>query len=129
MLRKKKFLIGGIIIFIAIGCLGYAGFMRSAAYYYTVSEFMEHRDSVDSEIVRINGQVAPGSVEQVDGGNTIRFTIVEGEDSLPVVFRGIVPDTFKVGSEVVVEGYLDSGGMFEASTIMPKCASKYESTQ
>ncbi len=125
MLKKKKFLIGGLIIFIAIAYLGYTGFMSSATYYYTVSEFMENTDPANGEIVRINGQVAPGSVEQVAGGGTLSFTIVEGKDSLPVVFRGIVPDTFKAGGEIVVEGYLDPDGIFEADTIMPKCASKY----
>jgi cytochrome c-type biogenesis protein CcmE len=127
VLKKKKFLIGGLVVFLAIVYLGYTGFMGSAAYYYTVSEFVEHKTPVNGDVVRINGQVAPGSVEQEDGGRTLRFTIAEGAVSLPVVYHGIVPDTFKAGSEIVVEGHLDSASTFEASTLMPKCASKYAS--
>ncbi len=127
MLRKKRFLIGGIIIFLAIGYLGYTGFQGSATYYYTASELIEHESSIYGENVRVNGQVAPGSVEQEAQGTILRFTIVdvEGEESLPVVYQGVVPDTFKVGNEIVVEGHLNSDGIFQANTILTKCPSRY----
>ncbi len=131
MLRKKRFLIGGIIVFLAIGYLGYMGFQGSATYYYTVSEFMEQGNSIYGENVRVNGQVAPGSVEQEAQGTILRFTLigVDEKESLPVVYEGVVPDTFKVGNEVVVEGQLNSDGIFQAHTLMPKCPSKYVPTQ
>lgn len=127
MLRKRRFLIGGIIVFLAIGYLGFIGFQSSATYYYEVSELMEQGSSIYGENVRVNGQVAPGSVEQEAQGTKLRFTIadVEGEQSLPVVFQGVVPDAFKVGNEVVIEGYLNSDGIFQANTLMPKCPSRY----
>ncbi len=124
---KKKFLISGLIIFLAISYLGYMGFVSSATYYYTVSELIEQGGSIHGENVRVNGQVAPGSVEQEAQGTILRFTMidVDGEESVPVVYQGVVPDTFKVGNEVVVEGQLNSGGIFQAHTLMPKCPSKY----
>ncbi len=127
MLKKKRFLIGGIIIFLAIGYLGYMGFQGSATYYYTVSELIEQESSIYGENVRMNGQVTPGSVEQEAQGTILRFTIidVEGEESLPVFYQGVVPDTFKVGNELVVEGHLNSAGIFQAHTLMPKCPSRY----
>ena len=127
MLKRRKFIIGGFIIFLAIGYLAYTGFASSATYYYTVGELLGLGSSVYDENVRVNGQVVPGSVEQESQGTILRFTIVdiEGEDSLPVVYQGVVPDTFKTGNEIVVEGYLNSTGLFEAHTLMPKCASKY----
>jgi len=91
-LKRKKFLIGGIIIVLAIVYLGYVGFMDSAAYYYTVSEYLGRGASSNGDTVRINGLVAPGSVEQESGGRTLKFIITEGEDSLPVIYQGIVPD-------------------------------------
>jgi cytochrome c-type biogenesis protein CcmE len=127
VLKKKRFLIGGLIIVLAIVYLGYMGFMGSASYYYTVSEFVGMGDSVKGETVRINGQVASGSVEQEPGGQTLKFALIDGAESLSVVYHGIVPDTFQPGSEAVVEGHLNSDGTFEANTLMPKCASKYES--
>ncbi|MFB0559051.1 MAG: cytochrome c maturation protein CcmE [Dehalococcoidales bacterium] len=126
-MRRRKFLIGGLIIFLAVGYLGYIGFHGAATYYYTVSELLEQGDSVYSQTVRVNGLVAPGSVEQEAAGRILRFTIIDvtGEESLPVVYQGTVPDTFKVGNEVVIEGYLNSAGIFQAHTLMPKCPSRY----
>ncbi len=131
MLRKKKFLIGGIIVFLAIGFLGYMGFMGAATYYYEVGELLARGSSIYGENVRVNGQVAPGSVEQEAQGRILRFTMIDvnGEESLPVVYQGVVPDTFKVGNEVVVEGQLNSTGVFQANTLMPTCPSRYVPVQ
>lgn len=131
MLKKRQFLIGGVIVFLAIGYLAYAGFQSSATYYYTVSELAAQKSSVNGENVRVNGRVAAGSVDQDTKERTLRFTIVDvvGEDSLPVVYRGIAPDTFKAGRDVVIEGYLNSAGVFQANTILTKCPSKYVSKE
>lgn len=126
MLKKRKFLIGGVIIFLAIGYLGYSGFIASATYYYTVSEFAQPENRVVNENIRISGEVAPGSIEKERAGLIIRFTIEEGGHSLPVFYEGVVPDTFKEGAEVVIEGYLDSENVFQAHTVLVKCPSKYE---
>ena len=125
MLRKKKFLIGGIIIFLAIGYLGFMSFQGSATYYYTVSELVEQGSSIYDKNVRVSGPVAPGSVETESGSLVLRFAIIEGEKSLPVVYQGVVPDSFKVGNDIVIDGHLDSTGIFQANTILVKCPSKY----
>ncbi len=127
MLRKKKFLVSGIVLFVALGYLGYTGFVGGATYYYTVSELTEQGSSIYGENVRVNGQVTPGSMQQETAGRTLRFTItdIEREENLPVVYQGVVPDTFKEGADVVVEGQLDSNGIFQAHTLMAKCPSKY----
>lgn len=122
---KKKFLIGGVIILLAISYLGYIGFKGSATYYYTISELMEQSGSIQGNNVRITGQVASDSVERELGGLKLRFTISDGRNSLPVVYNGAVPDTFKADSDVVVEGRLNSEGVFQAETIVTKCPSKY----
>ena len=127
MLKRKKFLIGGIIVFLAIAFLGYMGFAGGATYYYEVSELLEQGSSIYDENVRVNGQVVPGSLEQESAGGIMKFTLVDvdGEESLPVVYQGVVPDTFKVGTEVVVEGHLNSDGIFQGHILVPKCASRY----
>jgi cytochrome c-type biogenesis protein CcmE len=125
VLRKKRFLIGGITVFLAIGYLVFMGFQDSVTYYYTVSELMEQGSSIYDENVRVKGQVAPGSVEQEATGRILRFTIIDGEESLSITYQGAVPDTFKVGAEVIVEGQFNSNGIFQAHTLMPKCPSRY----
>ncbi len=125
--KRKKFLIGGIIVGLALGYLGYNAFMGAATYYYEVGELLEQGSPVYGETVRVNGEVVPGSLEQESAGRILRFTIIdlEGEENLPVVYQGVVPDAFKVGNEVVIEGQLNSDGIFQADILMPKCPSKY----
>jgi len=127
MLRNKKFLISGLLILAAVSYLAYTGFESSAIYYYTVSELAEQDESVRNTNIRVNGQVDIDSVEHNPTGNSaLKFTIIEGGKSLPVIYRGIVPDTFRAGREIVIEGHLDSEGVFQADTILTKCPSKYE---
>jgi len=126
---KKKFIIGGIILFLAIGYLGWLGFVNAATYYYEVNEFLGQSELLKGQSVRVNGTVIPDSVETVAGGLGIRFIIKDVElasATMPVVYRGAVPDTFKPDSDVVVEGKYSEEGIFEATTILTKCASKYE---
>ncbi len=127
MLKKKKFVIGGIIIFLAIGYLGFMSFQSSATYYYTLTEFAQQGDSVNGENVRVKGDIAPGSVEKEQAGLVLKFTLVEGTESMPVYYQGVVPDTFSETFEIVIEGELGADGVFKAHTLMPKCPSKYES--
>ena len=126
MLKKRKFLIGGVILFAAITFLGVRGFQDAYTYSYdTVSEFMVQADTSPGQTVKVGGLVAPGLVEQDPSSNTMKFNLVDEGVILPVVYRGAVPDTFKVGNEVVVEGRIDADGVFQADTVMVKCASKY----
>lgn len=125
MLKYKKFLIGGIIIFIALGYLAFTGFKGSTTYYYTVGEVINKGSSIYNENIRVNGKVAPGSVLVETNNLIVKFNIVESDISLPIIYKGAVPDTFKEGSDIVLEGYLNPTGVFQAKTIITKCPSKY----
>ena len=125
-MRKKKFLIGGLVVLIAIIYLLYTGFSSSATYYYTVSELLAQRETITGENVRVNGEVVADSIQSEAAELTLKFDVVEAGTSLPVQYRGAVPDTFQGGREVVVEGHLNTEGVFEAKTILTKCPSKYE---
>ncbi len=60
---------------------------------------------------------------------TLKFIVVdleEGDESLSIVYQGIPPDSFQDGREVVIEGHLNSAGVFKADSILTKCPSKYE---
>jgi cytochrome c-type biogenesis protein CcmE len=122
---RKKFLIGGVILLIAVAFLSYMGFMNSATYYYTVDEILQQGDAVYGENVKIGGQIMSGSVSQESASRTLRFSITDEQQSLPVIYRGAIPDTFKVGNEIVAEGQLASDGTFQAHSLIMKCPSRY----
>lgn len=128
MLKKKRFLIAGLILLLAVGYLGYTSFSSASTYYYTVNELAARGSSVYGETVRVSGQVVAGSVQSEAQGRMLKFNMVDvgGQESRPVVYQGVVPDTFKEGADVVVEGQLSSDGVFQARTLMAKCPSKYK---
>jgi cytochrome c-type biogenesis protein CcmE len=54
-----------------------------------------------------------------------KFEIQNNGHTIPATYRGVVPDTFKTGSEVVLSGRLEPHG-FVADGVTAKCPSKYE---
>lgn len=123
-MKRLKFIIGAVIVLVAISFLGYQGFMYSATYYYTVSEFAAQQSSFANESVRVTGNVTAGTIERQ--GNSLKFTMTDGQNNLQVIYQGVVPDSFKAGIVAVVQGKLNPTGIFEASELLAKCPSKYE---
>jgi cytochrome c-type biogenesis protein CcmE len=52
--------------------------------------------------------------------------VTDGAKTIPVVYHGLAPDTFTDGVDVVVEGRMGQDGTFRATTLLAKCASRYE---
>ena len=131
ILKNRKFLIGGIIVVAAIGYLSFMGLSSAATYYYEVNEVLAQAGSLQGENVRVHGKAGAGSVVSEAQNTLLKFTLedYEKEGSLPVVYSGVVPDTFKEDAEVVVEGRLEAGGVFRAHTLLAKCPSKYEAAE
>lgn len=127
--KKVKFIIGGIVIAVAIIYLIYSGIQKGGLYYLTVSELKEQGSIAYGQSTRVNGNVLDGSIQWDFEEHTLRFIISDGENKLPIVYRGVAPDTFRGGIEVVVEGKYTAENIFEADKIMAKCPSKYEAQE
>lgn len=126
MLRKKKFIVGGTILVLALAALLFNAF-RGGSYYYTISEVKTATSAVSQQRVRVMGNVVPGSVNWSAQNFTADFTLSDKDtqESLAVVYTGALPDNFKEGTDVIVEGSYIPGQPFRADKIEGKCASKY----
>jgi cytochrome c-type biogenesis protein CcmE len=124
---KKRFLIGGGVILIALVYLLYLSFGSSVSYYVTVSEYFERSDELLDTNIRVAGKVADNPIEWNADDLELMFTITEGGKNMPVIYKGAQPSGFKAGSTILVEGKYGSDGLFRASQIILKCPSKYES--
>ncbi len=126
--KKRKlhwsFLVAGLAVIGAIIYLVVANTGASAEYYMTISE-LRSCSACQSQTVRVLGNVAPDSVQANTATQVVRFTITQGSQRLPVVYGGIVPDTFRSGLQVVVEGHMVNG-VFQAQTLLAKCPSKFQ---
>ncbi|SFR76569.1 cytochrome c maturation protein CcmE [Sphingomonas jatrophae] len=95
-----------------------------AAYFYTPAD--ARRLGVEpGRSVRLGGMVEGGSIRRSPDGVTIAFTVTDGQATVPVSFRGIVPDLFKERSGVVAEGHFTPTGSFVADTILAKHDERY----
>jgi cytochrome c-type biogenesis protein CcmE len=124
MRKKNKFIIVSLIIIISLIYLIYTGMKETTVYYLTLSELFSKIDSIKNKGIRVSGKVVKGSIKKV-GDLNIDFIITDGKRKLPVSYKGIVPDTFKEGIDIVVEGYYNDN-IFNANNILVKCPSKYE---
>ena len=74
---------------------------------------------------RIGGMVVDGSLERLPDGVTVRFAVTDTAKTIPVVYRGALPDLFSEGKGAVVQGRLGSDGVFVASEVLAKHDENY----
>jgi cytochrome c-type biogenesis protein CcmE len=115
MSRKKKLVIAGVaVVVMVIGLVIYIGLSHTGGDNLTVGELKAKGDSVYGHEIRVKGKVVFDSVDWDAENLIMRFTLTDGQDSLKVVYRDLVPDFFKPGDELVVEGEYSNTGIFEA---------------
>lgn len=124
--KKIKIIIVSMLVLSIIGYLTYTGIRDTMAYYLTVSELLARGPSHGKTGFRVGGEVVPDSVKWNPRDLKLTFRIGDGRSSILVSYRGVVPDTFQPGKEVIVEGTYTTAEVFSATTIMPRCPSKYE---
>ena len=97
-------------------------FNKNIVFFYSPTDLLAQPQPAGQGF-RLGGLVEQGSVAQ--DGTTIRFRITDKKNTLMVVYRGVLPDLFREGQGVVVEGSLAPDGSFTASSVLAKHDEKY----
>lgn len=118
-----------VLILVALGYLAYTGVQENKSYYVTIKELHAMGDSAYAKRLRVGGSVQPGSIKRT--GSKVEFVLVEKDQLLNVIYSGTEtpPDTFKDTSQALAEGRFGRDGVFHASQLQAKCASKYAPQQ
>lgn len=128
--RRRKlpwgFVIAGVAIAGAVLYLVLANTGTTAEFYMTIGELRACHDCATRD-VRVAGDVVAGSIQKDEATQVINFQIQDSAGKMPVVYAGTVPDIFKAGIQVVVEGKLGPDGIFHATNLLAKCPSKFQS--
>ena len=124
-IKYKPIIISAVVVMV-IGYLIYTGLRYTMIFYLTVSEVLASPTEELTETQKVGGLVTAGSVQWDPKTLKLSFKLEDEQANLIVNYSGVVPDSFKPGTEVIVEGTYRGDGNFWAKTIMPKCASKYE---
>ncbi len=118
-----KLVVAAIILLPVLAHLGYSLANSSLAnYYVTVDEYLSRSATVP---VRVAGEVIPGTIQWDNAARTMRFQISGGTNKLDVMYRGYVPDSFRDGTTVILEGSRGPGNVFVASAVAVKCPHQY----
>jgi len=126
MTRKRKRLylvLGGLALLGVATALVLSAFQDNLVFFYGPSDLAE-KHVPDGRNVRIGGLVENGSVKREADGLTLDFKVTDGNTAVPVTYKGDVPDLFREGQGVVVEGKLQQG-TFRASSVLAKHDENY----
>jgi cytochrome c-type biogenesis protein CcmE len=100
-----------------------SAFQENIVFFYSPSDLVEKPVPEDRDI-RIGGLVEEGSFERQTNG-TVTFRLTDQANTVPVSFRGILPDLFREGQGVVAEGRVVAGGGFQAKSVLAKHDENY----
>ena len=114
-----------IVILATIAWLTFTGTRDNKSYYVTISELQHLGGKAYTRHLRVAGNVAPGSIHR--NGPGADFNLLEQGKLLHVVYDGSEPppDTFKDNAQALAVGMYGKDGIFHATQIQAKCASKY----
>jgi cytochrome c-type biogenesis protein CcmE len=120
-----KFLIAALIVVGTVAWLAISGASQSKSYYVTISELQAMGNKAYTRNLRVAGNVLPGSIQR--SGPDARFTLVELGKTVRVDYQGAEPppDTFKDDAQALAIGTFGRDGVFHATQLQAKCASKY----
>lgn len=131
MARKKNtsMYMAALTLFLGgMGYLLYSGFSENSVYFLNVGEALAAPQE-KLKAARLFGTVSEQDMALATQGPGVTFRLMDPEHqgkTMMIAYKGAVPDTFKPGAEVIVEGGMGQNGVFTAKTLMTKCPSKYE---
>jgi len=124
--RQKKFtyiVIALVALGAAVGLVLYA-LKNNVSLYFTPTQ-VYNKEAPQGRNFRIGGLVEPGSVKRRNEDLTVRFSITDNVRSMPVIYKGILPDLFKEGKGVVAQGKIETDNLFHAEEVLAKHDENY----
>jgi cytochrome c-type biogenesis protein CcmE len=124
--RQKRFayIVAGLaIVGIAVGLVLNA--LRSnVAFYFTPTQIF-NKEAPLNKAFRVGGLVESGSLKREGDGLTVHFVVTDTAKSIPVIYKGILPDLFREGKGVVAQGRVEADGIFRADEVLAKHDENY----
>ncbi len=124
--RQKRFaFIGlGLVVLGVATVLVLNAFQSNLVFFFTPTQ-VANGEAPKGRSFRIGGMVEDGSITRGSDGLTVRFVVTDTAKSVPVTYKGILPDLFKEGKGAVAQGQLGPDGTFVASEVLAKHDENY----
>ena len=123
--KKRLLLILGLLVGVAIA-VGFAlsALQQNINLFYTPTQIANGEAPLDTRI-RAGGMVEKGSVQRSSDSLDVRFVVTDFNKSVPITYRGILPDLFREGQGIVALGKLNDQGVVVADEVLAKHDEKY----
>ncbi len=122
--KRFSFIVAGIaLVALAVGLVLYA-LKNNVSLYFTPTQ-VYNKEAPQGRSFRIGGLVEKGSLQRQTDGLTVHFNITDTTKTMPVVYKGILPDLFKEGKGVVAQGKLEGDNVFHAEEVLAKHDENY----
>ena len=124
--QHVKLSIGVVVIVTSVAYLIFSGATGSTMYFLTVPEVQQKLTALQGAPLRVAGKVTADLIEWDVRHLSLAFVMGEGQARIPVRYKGVKPDMFQTGVDVIVEGRIGHDGVLAASILMTSCPSKYQ---
>jgi cytochrome c-type biogenesis protein CcmE len=128
-MKNKGVKIGltSLVLALTFGGLLYTTMAEGTEYYKHVDEVMAQPENWYGKKLQLHGFVVPDSIMKKPNSLDYWFQVQQNGKIVTATYTGVVPDTFKSDSEVVLKGELSASGFkVQPNGVMAKCPSKYE---
>ena len=122
--KRIAFIVGGLAALGVAAALVLSAFQNNLVFFFSPSQVVAKEASVN-KIFRVGGLVQNGTLQRDNDGLTVRFTVTDTAKSIPVVYKGILPDLFKEGKGCVAQGRIGDDGIFYADQVLAKHDENY----
>lgn len=122
--KRIALIVGGLAVLGIVAALVLNAFNSNLVFFLSPTEVAAGKAPADRTF-RVGGLVEEGSVQRQPDGVTVRFVVTDTAKSMPVVFKGILPDLFREGKGVVAQGKIGPDGIFVAAEVLAKHDENY----
>jgi len=122
--RRIAFIVAGLVGLGIAAALILNAFQNNLVFFFSPSQ-VASKEAPVGRTFRVGGLVENGSLKRENDGLTSRFTITDTSKTIPVVFKGILPDLFKEGRGCVAQGTIGNDGVFYADQVLAKHDENY----
>jgi len=122
--KRIAFIVAGLAGLGIAATFVLSAFQNNLVFFFSPSQVVAKHAPVNRTF-RIGGLVETGSLKRENDGLTAHFTVTDTAQSIPVVFKGILPDLFKEGRGCVAQGHVGTDGVFYADQVLAKHDENY----
>lgn len=123
--RRMSIVLAGLVTLGIAAALVLTAFEDSVVYFHSPTDIATKTDIRKDRRLRLGGLVKQGSWHKASDGLTHKFFVTDTAHDIRVAYKGIMPDLFREGQGVVMEGRLQPDGSFRADEVLAKHDENY----